>query len=1096
MDEVELQELIIGASRMTSPKLALSGEHLTVLPPEIFRLPHLQSLELSGNRLTALPPEIGRLTNLRSLQLGGNQLTTLPPEITQLTCLQSLHLGGNRLAALPPEIAQLPRLQSLDLSGNPLTPLPPEIGQLTNLRSLSLNGLQLTTLPLEIGQLISLQSLQLGSNRLATLPPTIAQLTSLQSLNLSSNQLTTFLPQIAHLTSLRRLILSGNQLPTLPPEIGQLANLQSLDLRYNRLTALPREIGQLTSLQSLDLLSNQLTALPPGIAQLPSLQSLDLRHNQLSTLLPEIGQLTTLKKLNLRHNQLNALPPEIGRLVNLNTLLLDHNQLTVLPPEIAHLTSLRYFDFNRNPWAEPFDKLTERTRTELFAYLRSLLDGIPQYEAKVLLVGEGAVGKSSLLRALRGEKFVKDLPTTHGIEIKQVAEPHPDAAIRDNLTLNFWDFGGQEVYRITHQFFFSRHAVYLLVWKPREGREENALEEWLERIHLRVGNDARVIIVATHFKERHPELDYPALRAKYPGLLAGNLAVDSSDGTGIPELRRLIGRVVAAMAHVGTPFNRRWLEARDELKALDATHVTYDQFARVCANHGMTPTDASALIGMLHTLGHIVFYDSDVLRDFVVLKPEWLTRAISYVLEDRQTHTSHGILDHRRLSDIWCEHGDLAKESYPPRYFPYFLRLMEQYDVSARLEGYDASLIPQLVPFERPEIAWRAEGGVLSLACEMEQNPPGLIAWLTARNHRWSTGTHWRGGVFLRHEDGHEALLDFTSRLKRRLALTVRGDYPAHFMSLLRDGLEQLIRERWPYLDYQLAVPCPTSRGGSPCIGQFSLQTLYRAKSRRLPTMLCHECLEEIDVGQLLEGYVTPIEPLSTQLAEMEAKLMAALQEAHIERQSILAQAAEMTRRVLRAMLDEAREGPRLFLISPSDPARRLDPRNLLQEELRLTLWCEHPGHEHELGEEGQYIIRTPRKWVARIAPYALLAVKVLRIAAPLSVGIVGVAEDAIKDQLEPSFKLMEQLSKSAGEIRQDIGDATDHVDHFGYRSLTRTEGEGLRAFHDLLAEVGWKPGAANLRRVTDKKTGDVLWVCPVHYSEYDPGLPEIPAQI
>ena len=31
---------------------------------------------------------------------------------------------------------------------------------------------------------------------------------------------------------------------------------------------------------------------------------------------------------------------------------------------------------------------------------------------------------------------------------------------------------------------------------------------------------------------------------------------------------------------------------------------------------------------------------------------------------------------------------------------------------------------------------------------------------------------------------------------------------------------------------------------------------------------------------------------------------------------------------------------------------------------------------------------------------------------------------------------------------------------------------------------------AANLRRVTDRKTGDVLWVCAKHYVEYDPGLP------
>jgi internalin A len=88
----------------------------------------------------------------------------------------------------------------------------------------------------------------------------------------------------------------------------------------------------------------------------------------------------------------------------------------------------------------------------------------------VLLVGEGNVGKSSLIPALRHEAFVENRPTTHGIEIGQLVLPHLDrAASRPGLTLNIWDFGGQEVCRIIHQFFFSRRALYLLVWRPREG---------------------------------------------------------------------------------------------------------------------------------------------------------------------------------------------------------------------------------------------------------------------------------------------------------------------------------------------------------------------------------------------------------------------------------------------------------------------------------------------------------------------------------------------------------------------------------------------------------------------------------------------------
>ncbi|MCP4515112.1 MAG: hypothetical protein GY824_07795, partial [Delftia sp.] len=194
----------------------------------------------------------------------------------------------------------------------------------------------------------------------------------------------------------------------------------------------------------------------------------------------------------------------------------------------------------------------------------------------------------------------------------------------------------------------------------------------------------------------------------------------------------------------------------------------------------------------------------------------------------------------------------------------------------------------------------------------MDQNPPGLIAWTTVRNHRWSTGLHWRSGVFLRHKDGHEALVEFTSRLKSELAITARGEYPAHFMSLIHDGLERLIEERWPHLIYALHVPCPTLENGQSCGGRFPLKTLRKARAKGIRELRCQNCLEETGVGRLLEGYVIPPEPLSQQLAETEARLLAQLKEATAERQLILAQSAEMTRRVLRAMLDQARNGPRL----------------------------------------------------------------------------------------------------------------------------------------------------------------------------------------
>ena len=150
----------------------------------------------------------------------------------------------------------------------------------------------------------------------------------------------------------------------------------------------------------------------------------------------------------------------------------------------------------------------------LATYLSSLEDAEAQYEAKLIMVGEGNVGKTSLVAALRGAPFVEGRLTTHGIEISELLFHHPDLDL--DMTLRAWDFGGQEVYRVTHQFFFSPRTVCSRLERPpgpRTGRGRG----WLRRIRLRAGHDARTMVVATHCAERLPELDYPHLKKMLPG---------------------------------------------------------------------------------------------------------------------------------------------------------------------------------------------------------------------------------------------------------------------------------------------------------------------------------------------------------------------------------------------------------------------------------------------------------------------------------------------------------------------------------------------------------------------------------------------------
>ena len=357
--------------------------------------------------------------------------------------------------------------ESLDLEGLGLTTLPPELAQLTSLTALNLGHNQLTALPATFTDLAELQVLHVQGNQFAGLPAQLSRLPNLRTLNASNNSIKGMLTSFPQLTELEALYLRGNQLTGLPPQLARLARLRTLDLGDNQLTRVSDDIAQLTSLERLDLSSNRLTDLPSTLYELVGLRTLALGDNQLSRISANLARLINLESLDLTGNQLITLPASIGRLTKLSALWVGRNRLKELPRELAELPVTLDLRISDNPLREPLPELDLRGVSQVFTYLRSLESAQSQYEAKILLVGEGNVGKTSLVAALQDRPFVENRSTTHGIEIDQLHLKHPQLDLQ--ITLNTWDFGGQEVYRITHQFFFSRRALYILVWRPREG---------------------------------------------------------------------------------------------------------------------------------------------------------------------------------------------------------------------------------------------------------------------------------------------------------------------------------------------------------------------------------------------------------------------------------------------------------------------------------------------------------------------------------------------------------------------------------------------------------------------------------------------------
>jgi hypothetical protein len=775
------------------------------------------SLNLSNRGLTTLPPEIGQLANLTHLNLGDNQLTELPLAICRLTKLEKLDLWNNKLTALPPEIRQLTNLRELNLSGNKFNPILPGISQLRNLTYLNLSWNQFTELPSAICQLTQLDVLDLWGNELAKLPQDIGQLTALRKLNLGHNQLSSLPSELFQLTGLTELNLSRNELNTLPPELFQMTKLVRLDLNDNKLTALPPEISQLTCLEKLNLWDNQLTALPPEIGQLKNLTDLPLYNNQLTSLPPEIGQLTSLTELALTRNQLAALPTEICQLTKLRTLNLYRNKLTTLPQEICQLTSLTNLYINGNKLTDPPLEVAKQGIWAISQYFAELEKGKqPLNEVKIILVGEGSAGKTSLVKRLLNQSFDDNENTTHGISINSLTVETGTQQIK----VNIWDFGGQEIQHATHQFFLSKRSLYVLVL---DGRKEERPEHWLRYIEA-FGGDSPVLVVLNKY-DTNPSFDVNKafLLEKYPSI-RGVFQTSCKTKKGIAWFKEALLEEVAKVEMIGIRWPKSWFAVKYRLEQMGKPYISAEEYGSICAEAGIVnEASREALVDFLHDLGVAVHFKDFGLDKMHVLTPEWVTKGVYAIITDEKMAGSKGVLPLHILKELLKEQagktteclntgkGKASKEKnrYPEETHSYLTELMQKFELCYELDK-ESVLIPQLLPVLEPTFDFDYSGSLRFALYYPDFLPPSVFPRFMVKVHKdIKNDLRWRTGVVLEDKQNGVCAVIKADIEARRINIWVSGkyrrDYLHYFRYLLTDinsSFEKLsVGERVPMPD-------------------------------------------------------------------------------------------------------------------------------------------------------------------------------------------------------------------------------------------------------------------------------------------------------
>ena len=560
------------------------------------------------------------------------------------------------------------------------------------------------------------------------------------------------------------------ELTTLPAEIGQLVNLRVLHLLFNQLNTLPPEIGELHKLETLNVAQNRLTALPTGIGQLVSLRELFVTNNRLTMLPSQIGRLFNLAVLSVRGNRLTDLPDSLRELGQLRTLLLHRNHQLEIPASI-----LGPEFFGRGKGADP--------RAILDYYFRTREGARPLNEAKLILVGRGGVGKTTLVRRLTTGKF-SNPKKTEGIIIKEWQVP---LSRKEKVQLNVWDFGGQEIMHSTHQFFLTERSLYLLVLSGREGHEDEDAEYWLKLIQS-FGGDSPVIVVFNKQREHPFDVNRGGLLQKYPNIKTF-VATDCKNGLGIGELRKAIKRETDRLEGLRAKFPAQWFKIKDRLAGMKENYLTFEKYREICGKLGEKESEAQgALAGYLHTLGIALNYcDDPRLSHMHVLNPQWVVEGIYRIINAPALAKRDGELHDGDLKKI------LPAKDYPREMHVYLVDLMKKFELCFSLPEDGRFLVPDLLPKEQADAAkgfeedeclhFRYDYGATPI-------PEGLLPRFIVRTHALSRNLpRWRTGVVLEFE-GNRALvradkgdkkvfisINGSPAGRRRLLAIIRSDF-------------------------------------------------------------------------------------------------------------------------------------------------------------------------------------------------------------------------------------------------------------------------------------------------------------------------------
>jgi internalin A len=373
----------------------------------------------------------------------------------------------------------------------------------------------------------------------------------------------------------------------------------------------------------------------------------------------------------------------------------------------------------------------------------------------------------------------------------------------------------------------------------------------------------------------------------------------------------------------------------------------------------------------------------------------------------------------------------------------------------------------------------------IAIIYKLASRQAGIPTWFIAREHRYTTGLHWRYGALLHDRDLDSpawALLTDDGREQPTITLRVAGAYPVRFLSVLTEAFDNIVETRYPGLVEARLVPCACQgRTGGTCAHAFTLEELMAEATADEPDadykVRCPKSRRKIEAALMLDGLRGT--GLTAQLDAIYRTL-----DTQVGTLSVIDARQQTELNGIRALLEaRANAGvhcPALFGI------RQTGGGLLHQAKVTVTLWCEWPSGPHPLeGDDGSYTITKMPDALINYLPYLRRLITALGLVSP-ALGSAGITlSDQVKDQVEAAARTLEFIERHASAAAPFPDHGTPSVSD---RLIRAETGADFRALHDMLRaldpdnEKNW----GHLSPVTRPEDLRTIYLCPRHIHDFD----------